>query len=156
MTAAARNASTPESGAAGHTSPRTWALIGGGAATVVAAGFGTYFTLRYFSLNSKAGQLTTQVEANGSPALVAKNEECQSGAPMRPTACDQLSQTLDSRVTAASLSSASWITAGVLGVATITTYLLWPTEKFSPMKQSRVMVVPWLVGARGGALQVDF
>jgi hypothetical protein len=154
--AAAPAASTPDSSTAGAISPRTWALIGGGAATAVATGLGTYFTLRYFALTSDADRLSAQVAAEGSPALVARDEECISGAPMRPAECDQLSQTNESRATAATLSSASWITAGVLGVATITTYLLWPAEEVGPVKQSRVMVVPWLVGARGGALQLDF
>lgn len=155
VAAATSSASTSDSGRDGYT-PRTWALIGGGAATVVAAGLGTYFTLRYFSLKSDASQLLAQAEAEGSPALVAKHDECAPGAPMRPAACDQLAQTLDSRVTAANLSTASWIAAGVLGVATITTYFVWPAEQAGPVKQSRVVIVPWLVGARGGALQVDF
>jgi hypothetical protein len=157
VTAVAPSASTPDSAKASHTSARTWALIGGGAATVVAAGLGTYFTLHYFSLRSDASQLLAQTEAEGSPALVAKHEQCQPGAPMRPTACDQLAHALDSRVTAANLSNASWLAAGVLGAATVTTYLLWPTNgNRGANKNAHVSIAPWLVGARGGALQVDF
>jgi hypothetical protein len=140
-----------------HGSPRTWVFVGGSAATVVAAGLGVFFTLRESSLKSDSNKLQTQVSAEGSPALVATNSECAAGAPMRPAACDQLVQTNDKQTSAGVAANASWIAAGVLGVATVATYLLWPTDREdSRRKAGRFTVAPWLIGPRGGALQLDF
>jgi hypothetical protein len=140
-----------------HTPARTWVVVGGSAATVLATGLGTYFTIRYFALKSESETTLAQVEAQSSPALVAKNSECSPGVPMRSTACDQLARTTDARVTADNVATGSLITAGALGVATLATYLLWPTTQDGTVeKHARMSITPWLTGARGGALQVDF
>jgi hypothetical protein len=140
-----------------HTPARTWVLVGGGAATVLAAGLGTYFTIRYFALKSESETTLAQVQAQGSPALAAKGSECLPGTPMRPTACDHLRRTVDARVTAGNVADVSLITAGALGVATLATYLLWPTAHDGTVqKHTGMSITPWLTGARGGALQVDF
>jgi hypothetical protein len=150
------NAHALDANATAHYSPRTWALIGGSAATVIAAGMGTYFTLRYFALKRDSETALAHVQAEGSPELVASHAECQPGAPIRPAACDQLSNSLDSRNTAGQISNATLITAGALGVATVATWLLWPRADGPAEKHAHLSVSPWLLGARGAALQGDF
>ncbi|MEO7038069.1 MAG: hypothetical protein ABI548_29140 [Polyangiaceae bacterium] len=152
------SAKVSDGDAPAHSSARTWVLIGGGTATVVAAGLGTYFLVRGSSLASDSDRLAAQVTQQGAPERAGTNTECAPDAPMRPTAaCEALSRNSADRDTASTNAAISWIAAGALGAATITTYLLWPVEDdVSPAKTARVSVTPWLVGARGGAVQVSF
>lgn len=151
----ARPTSLPAPGETGL-APRTWVLIGGGAATVVAASFGTYFALRHHALETDFDRLRAETQTQGSPELVAHNGQCTPGAPMRPPSCDELADTADKRVTAANMATGSFITAGALGLATIVTYVLWPTKKGALESGTSVSLTPGPVGARGGALQIAF
>jgi len=154
--AAPPRAMNPQSPVSSGFSSRTWVLIGGGAATAIAAGVGTVFALRYHSLGSEADNLLAQTRMEGSPDFVAHDAQCADTAPMRPAACDELADTMDSRNSAGKIANASFITAGVLGVATVVTYVLWPKKSEAAEKSGRVSITPWLTGARGGALGFAF
>jgi len=148
------NAPADKEDTASHGSPELWVLVGGGAATVVAAGFGTYFSLHESALRSDAKPLQTQIDQ---AAPSGTNSQCAPSVSMRPAACDMLAKNISERRSARTGATASWIAAGVLGAATVTTYLLWPTRgKESAGKQSHVVIAPWLLGARGGMVQVAF
>ncbi|MEP7049162.1 MAG: hypothetical protein ABJB12_02365 [Pseudomonadota bacterium] len=125
-----RRPQTSDSGSSGHDSQRNWVLGGGAAATAVAAGLGVFFTLRASSLKGDSDKLQRQVSVGASPTLPTMNAECAASNPMRPAAtCDQLRQTNDKHASATAASNVSWIAAGALGVATLSTYLLWPTNE---------------------------
>jgi len=152
-TGTAPAAPTPDEGSA-HSSARVWVLVGGGAATVSAAGVGTYFSLHQSSLASDGKQLQTELDQD-SPTLAASNSECAPMASMRPAACDKLAQNLSARTSASNAATVSWVAAGALGAATIVTYLLWPAQNDAP-SQGKVALAPWLVGAKGGSMSVEF
>jgi len=133
-----------------------WILVGGGAATAIAAGFGTYFLLHGASLADDGDKLRAQVTRETPPALVGTNTECYPTTPMRSSACDGLPQNGEDRATARKDATVAWIAAGALGVATVATYFLWPTNGEAHGEHARVSIAPWLVGARGGAVRVDF
>jgi hypothetical protein len=141
-----------------HTSPRTWVLVSGSAATVIAAGLGTYFLVRSSSLRTESDGLQAQVAAQGAPERAGTDSQCAADAPMRPTAtCNALYQKNVDHDTAKTDAAIAWIAAGALGAATIATYLLWPVEDDrAATKSARISITPWLLGARGGAVQVSF
>ena len=143
---------------ASNSSPSTWILVGGGAATVVALGIGTYFAVRESSYRGDVNELLSLANAQGSPAAAAANGVCRDDAPMRPAeTCESLQQANDSRVHAARAANAAFITAGALAVATVVTYLIWPARHGEPSAlHARVTVAPSFVGIRGAVLNMAF
>ena len=134
-----------------------WILVGGGAATVAAASLGTYFSLHASSLASDGNKISADIDQESPPGSVGSTSVCAAGTPMRPEACDRLTQNNVRRDSATSAATASWITAGAIGVATVVTYFVWPTKENEPVaKTARVVVAPWLGQARGGMIQLSF
>ena len=82
--------------------------------------------------------------------------ECSPTLATRPAACATLVQNNKDRDTALTDERVSWLATGVLGVATVATYLLWPKSDAVLEPRARVVIAPWLVGARGGAVRVEF
>lgn len=134
-----------------HSDGRVWILVGGGAATAIAAGLGTYFTVHGSSLADRTSALQDEI-ARSSPS----DDPNQCAAAMPPGACAALVHNLDERQSNSNARNAAWVTAGALGVATVVTYLVWPTGSAQPKNSGRVLVAPMLAGARGGVLQISF
>ena len=103
---------------------RTIVVISGAGLTALAAGFGVGLTLQGVSLDDDA---TTQ------RALVAQqlgSGGCGSvNATQRP--CIKLNDTLERRNRANAIGQGAFIVAGVLGAATLVSFLLWPRSQGS-------------------------
>ena len=103
---------------------RTIVVISGAGLTALAAGFGVGLTLQGVSLDDDA---TTQ------RAFVAQqlgSAGCGSvNATQRP--CIKLNDTLEQRNRANAIGQGAFIVAGVLGAATLVSFLLWPRSQGS-------------------------
>lgn len=107
-------------------SPRTWALVGGGALTAVALGAGVGYALSSGKAERRLQSERSAVESNGHPALAATHSSCS--ASPNAEGCRALLSTRDERDDAQFASGVAFIGAGVMGSLTLATYLFWPIE----------------------------
>ncbi len=133
-------------------SARTTVLIAGGALTAVALGAGVYFTLSANAAAADISELRDETRLFGDPTFVASGSQCTPSAPMRPVACDDLTDRIDDHDQAKSLAIASFVVSGVVGAATIATYLLWPAQK---RETARLKLAPWPL-MQGRGVQAEF
>ena len=106
-----------------HRSSAKWIVIGTGAGlTLVAAGAGVVFHQRSVRADSDADVLREQVGPSG----------CYDPPDEMASKCDTLSQLVDDHHRDGSYATTAWISAGVLGAATVTTWLLWPDSGSEP------------------------
>jgi len=108
----------------GGVEARTIVLISGTGLTALAAGFGVGLTLQGASLDDDATKQRAVVTeryglAGCGPANATQRE------------CIKLDDTLDRRNRANSFAQGAFITAGVLGAATLVTFFLWPRSQSS-------------------------
>jgi uncharacterized protein HemX len=124
--------------------PRTWVVIGGSVATAISLGVGIAYRIRASSLTSDANSTLAQLDAVSTPAQVASRGECVSPTGIAQTLCGQLHSDLAKKDTATNTSTAAFITAGALGLATAATYFLWPqrSSKAEQKQQAWVQVAP--------------
>jgi hypothetical protein len=140
----------------GHSSARTPLVITGAALTAVAVGAGIVFVLQANSAASDVERFRAQTEREGDPVLVQMNGECGPLAAQQPAVCDDLRAAADDEAAAKSRAAGAFIAAGVLGVATVATYFLWPTRESSPPR-SAVSVAPFMLdGANGVQVRMGF
>jgi len=105
----------------GGTEARTVVLISGAGLTVLAAGFGVGFAIQGNSLDEEASAQRAQIsEVFGETA-------CAAGSPSN-RACAKLNDTLERRNRSNAIAQGSFIAAGVLGAATVATFLFWPKQ----------------------------
>jgi len=123
--------------------PRTWALIGGSAATAVSLGIGIGYRLRANRFES---------DANSTTAKLGSSLACADPTGDAQTLCPQLKSTLRQQDTAVNVSTGCFVAAGVLGVATAVTYLWWPKRKPKPSQpmKSELGVAPLTLGKTQG------
>ena len=107
------------------TETRTIVLITGAGLTAVAIGFGVGFTLRGASLDDDAATQRAEVAETLGPAGCGTLDAAQS-------ACIKLNDTLDQRNGANAIGQGAFIAAGVLGVATVVSFLVWPRSSVAP------------------------
>lgn len=134
---------------------KPWVLVGGGALTAVAVGIGAFYTVRANADESGANKILADLERDADPAVVANKSVC-SESPMRPRECDSVPAKLNDAKNGRNVATAAFISAGVLGLATVGALVFWP----DPAKQSnaaRVSVGPWIDGGgRGFQLSGSF
>jgi hypothetical protein len=117
----------------GATSPTgTWVLIGGGALTLAAVGMGVGFTLRSDAARHDARRQSRAIDGQANAASIADT----SGACVAPedawsTRCAALQNNLRESTNARRVAHVSFVAAGVLGVATVTTLLILPVRRES-------------------------
>ena len=128
--------------------PRTWALIGGSAATALSLGIGIGYRLRANSFDSDANSTSAKLDSLSGTSL----KPCANPTGDAQTLCPQLKSTLMQRDTAANVSTGCFIAAGVLGVATAVTYLWWPPKKSKPSQpvKAAFSVAPLSLGKTQG------
>jgi hypothetical protein len=131
---------------------RTPVLITGAALTAVALGAGVYFTVSANAAASDISDLRTETRQFGDPVFVASGSQCNPAAPMRPSACDDLADRIDDHDDAKRLAIGSFVVSGILGAATVATYLLWPAGDGNA---AQVQVAPWPL-AHGHGVQTRF
>jgi hypothetical protein len=94
--------------------PQTIVAIGGGMLTAVAAGVALAYTLKATGARSDADDIKSEIG---------------SGNCDEPSAlCNRLAEAQQRRADANHVATPAWITAGVLGAATLGTFLLWPRD----------------------------
>jgi tetratricopeptide (TPR) repeat protein len=131
---------------------KPWVLAGGGALTAVAVGVGVFYMLRANSDEGEANSTLANLERDADPAVVASKSVC-SEYQMRPRECDSVSAKLNDATSGRKVATASFISAGVLGLATVGALVFWP----DPTKKSPAALVsvgPWVDG-RGRGFQVS-
>ena len=108
-------------------SARTPVVVAGSVLTAVAVGAGVLFTVQSNNASSDADKYGDQVDR----ASAASGDDRQCAAPVgvRPAACGALADAVADSNAAHDRAVGSFIAAGVLGAATITTFLLWPSGK---------------------------
>lgn len=118
-----------------------WIVLGTGTGlTVLAAGTAVLFRHRASSAESDADVIRDEVGTNGcyqpTGALVGK--------------CEDLRGLIDDRNDNERYSASAWVSAGVLGAATVATWLLWPGEsKVEPAVGASLTPAGFGVSTRG-------
>ncbi len=108
----------------GGVETRTIVLISGAGLTALATGFGIGLTLQGASLDDDAAaQRATVSEQFGAAGCSAGNASQR--------ACAKLNDTLERRNRANTIGQGAFIAAGVLGAATLVSFLLWPRSQSS-------------------------
>ncbi len=133
-------------------SARTPVLIVGGALAAAALGAGVYFTLSANAAAADISELRTETRLLGDPTFVASGSQCIPSAPMRPSACDDLAGRIEDHDDAKRLAIGSFVVSGIVGAATVATYLLWPVEKGTA---ARLRLAPWS-SKHGQGVQAGF
>jgi hypothetical protein len=103
---------------------RTIVIISGAGLTALATGFGIGLTLQGASLDDDAAtQRAAATDMFGAAGCSAGNASQR--------ACAKLNDTLDRRNRANAIGQGAFIAAGVLGAATLVSFLLWPRSQSS-------------------------
>jgi hypothetical protein len=134
--------------------PRTWFLIGGSAATAISLGVGIAYRLKAGSLGDDASSTLAQIDSlpDTTSSQRATSAECFNRTGTAQTLCEQLWATRRQQDSSTNTSTAAFVTAGVLGVATAVTYFLWPEPKSSAKRTSAVSLrfAPLSLGSTRG------
>jgi len=127
--------------AEGGASRAKWiTVVALGSATVVAAGFGVGFGI------AAANKASDVQNLQNSPASAWSSSRCY-GASASPL-CTQVKDDVDANRAYWTVSAASYVGAGVLGAASLATWMLWKP------KSGAIAARP-VLGAQGGGLVVD-
>jgi putative intracellular protease/amidase len=131
--------------------PRTWFLIGGSVVTAIGLGVGIGYRIRANSLGGEVSSTDAQLD---SVTATTSGQKCVSPTGDAQSLCSQLKSTLRQQDTAVNVATGSFVAAGVLGVATAATYLLWPKKKTTPSQPEKVAfgVAPFTEGKTQGLL----
>src|SRR5690606_15491870 len=124
---------------------KTVVLIGGATLTLTAFGVGAVFAWQGNQHEADAERWRARVDAEGNPEAQSWNGQCHPSRPDRPAACDQLHDAIERSNRSYDNANLAFIAGGVLGVATLATWLLWPTSAPSPVTtgDGSWTVVPW-------------
>jgi tetratricopeptide (TPR) repeat protein len=107
-------------------SPRTWALVGGGALTAVAVGVSLAYAMSSGEAERRLQSRRRAVESHGNAELALAHSSCS--ASPNTQGCSALASLRDERDDARFASGIAFIGAGVTGSLTLATYLFWPVE----------------------------
>lgn len=145
--AAQAPAETPQPTAASEepeTSTRTVAIIGGATLTTAALVTGVVFGLKGAAEHRRLDALQARIERDGHPDWVAFNGQCHPNAPRRPASCDELWRSLDQGNRHKTRATAAYVVGGVLGLATLTAWFLWPTSSPATAPEDTAWTLePW-------------
>ena len=125
-------------------STRSIALVSGAVLTAAGAGVGLGFYLQGAKLDDEASVLRERIQSAGAPdpnpCATASDAECA-----------QLSDTLDRRNQAWTISTVGFVSMGVFGLGTLATWLWWPTTPTSSPSAHAPTIVPVVTGQHWGA-----
>jgi hypothetical protein len=128
--------------------PRTIVVLSGAALTVAAIGLGVYSELQARSADSRRKALINQASAErpvGASNVCWRNPEMSE----IPSQCSEIADKVDETILFQNLRTASFITAGALGVATVATFFLWPA-KSEAERARRPAIAPMIGSDRQG------
>jgi hypothetical protein len=132
-------ASTPAEHAPSNTA-RTVVLVSGAVLTVAAATVGVVYAGKRSDYSDEAERLKDEVGVGG----------CAPGGAVDDSRCETLKTAWSNYDRAGNLMTGAFVGAGVLGAATIATYLLWPVKKAPSTTQARTTISPWALGTGAG------
>ena len=115
-------------------STRSLVLWGGVGATVVSAGFGTWFTISAASADDDISAAQNVLQVAGA--------DCVGNNASEPT-CQWLAESVDDSESRGNLAIISWAATGAFALGTLATYLLWDDAK----PTTRAAVMPLEQGA---------
>jgi hypothetical protein len=111
-------------------SPRVWLLVGGGALTLAAAGLGVGYSLRSDAAHREALRDSRAVDDRAK--TTDTSGACVAPPELWAAQCAALKSDLGESTNARRVAHVSFIAAGALGVATVTTFFLLPSRRESP------------------------
>lgn len=110
------------------TAARTVVIVSGAALTATALVMGGIFRWQADKHDRDADTLRATTLREGDPDFARHDGQCLPEAPSRPAACGALSRSVDDGLKSDRQSTVAFVSGAVLGVATITTWLLWPSR----------------------------
>lgn len=120
---------------------KTLVLIGGGLLTLTGATVTSIYLLKNRSASDDYDAAVAAANAGvGDKAIVNAGSACAGGSPSE--ACKRVQSAADRMTQTATVSEVALIATGVIGVATIGSYFLWPTKKEKP-PSTALDVSPW-------------
>jgi hypothetical protein len=134
--------------------PRTIVAIGGVTLTIAAAAVGGWFLLKRADAVSEHDQLLREVEEENSQGAITHGS-CLDG-PQRPAKCTDLASKTDEMVRDGNWAIGGFVSAGVLGGATVLTYVLWPSAEKRAGAHGLVVAPLAGLGTRGLQLRMAF
>lgn len=121
---------------------KTLVLIGGGILTLAGATVSGVYWYKNSEAYDEVQSLREQVDGETKdPRLIELGSACVSSSP--PKSCAALKAKNDEVSRTSSISNYALVATGVVGVATIATYLLWPESHKQTSTQTSWSVVPW-------------
>jgi archaellum component FlaG (FlaF/FlaG flagellin family) len=123
-------------------STRTAVVLSGALLTITGVTVGVIYWQKNRSAKRDLDAAVVEVVAQTSePDLIAKDAMCSVDDP--PAGCKRIRTAVKAIDRTANISNASLIAAGVLGVATIGAYLLWPSHREESIERMGLTVAPW-------------
>jgi hypothetical protein len=139
--------------------PKTLVAIGGGLLTLVGLTVSTVFWFKNdAAADDNAAARALADKQSGNSALIADHAVCAVANP--PPACKRMRETANEVSRTADISDYSLIATGVVALATVGTYLLWPKSKDTPSavdRKTSLVVTPWWSpSSQGATVRVEF
>lgn len=124
---------------------KTLVLIGGGVLTLAGVTVGTIYAIKFSAASSDRDAAVAEAESETTDkSLIEAHAFCGDANPNPPAACKDIRSALVRMDRTQVIAEGAFITAGVIGLATIGTYLLWPTSKGSSPTKTGIAVAPWM------------
>ncbi len=115
------------SDAGGSGSGATWVLLGGGVLTAAAAGIGVGYTLRASAADGRVSDTRAAIARKEGMSGATHSYCAPPAGELVPPECTKLNADLDVRDRSHTTALGAFVAAGVLGVGTVVTYLVWPS-----------------------------
>lgn len=132
---------------------RTIVLISGATLTAAATAVGIVSLVRASSAGTTRDSLAREIRAE-TPATIPDDSICAGES--ASAKCSELAQKADEKVSAQNLAIGSFVAGGVFGVATIVTYVLWPTEQHHASARGLVVAPLAERGSHGLQVRMEF
>jgi hypothetical protein len=116
---------------------RTWVLVGGAASAVISLGVGIAMRIQASEEAKDAQTLRVRINSAVSSSDRVTGETCESR--YQSDACDLLYRNVRAVNRDRDISTGAFVAAGVLGVATVATALLWPSAATAASSSSSVL-----------------
>jgi hypothetical protein len=104
---------------------------------------------------ANANRLRAETMQSSDAAAASRNGQCAADAMPRAAACDALGRAVSDSDSSRNIAIGAFVTAGVLGLATVAAFVFWPND--THRTDSAVTVGPWVqAGAKGFVLEGRF
>jgi hypothetical protein len=138
--ATAWRSTTPQDAPSRGIKARTVVAIGGATLTLVSAGLGVWFVTQRNSADNERQQILNELDRQF-PERAQTRSVCADW-PDRPSACSEVFAKSSEADRAGNWAIGSFVGAGVFGVATVVTYVLWPQKEHAGVSAMSVAPLP--------------